>query len=140
MADAEDEPGEAVLLQQAELMGEERLARDLDQQLRNLFGDRAQALGQAAGEDGDGKIGRHRESGKAEKREGGKRRAMAEDLPTFCLAVDGGEDREQFARLAGELPGLGLPAQTAPATDFEPIIRFGRFFLGQSSLVNEIIL
>ena len=54
VADAEDDMGEAGGAEEAELMGEERLAGDLDEELGDFFRDRAEAGGHAAGEEGDG--------------------------------------------------------------------------------------
>ncbi len=67
VADAKDEAGQARLAQQPDLVREERLARDLDQQLRHPFRDRPQPGRQAAREDGHRQVGgfdrlRHRRS------------------------------------------------------------------------------
>jgi hypothetical protein len=57
VADAKDDARETVFFQQAELVRKERLARDLDEELRDFFGDRTQAGGEATGEDRDGERG-----------------------------------------------------------------------------------
>ena len=46
-------------LQQADLVREKRLPRDLHEELGNFFGDRPQPRGQTPGKDRYGKVGRH---------------------------------------------------------------------------------
>ena len=55
---AEHQAREAGFFQQADLMGEKRLPRDLEEKFGHFLGDRAEAFGQTAREDGDRKIGR----------------------------------------------------------------------------------
>jgi hypothetical protein len=63
IADAKHDAREAGLFQETKLVREKWLACDLDEELRDFFGDRAQARGEAAGKEGDGKIGgSHRRS------------------------------------------------------------------------------
>jgi hypothetical protein len=56
VADAEHDAGETRLLEQAQLVVEERLAGDLDEQLGDFLRDRPEPGGEAAGEDGDGEV------------------------------------------------------------------------------------
>ena len=69
IADAENNARKPIFLQEAELVRKERLPRHLNQKLRHLLGDRTKASSQAAGEEGDGQIGRR---GKVQKRKKGK--------------------------------------------------------------------
>jgi hypothetical protein len=57
MADAEHDMREAGLFEQAQLVGEERLARDLNEQLGDFIRNRPQPRGEATGEKGDGQSG-----------------------------------------------------------------------------------
>ncbi|WP_231962354.1 hypothetical protein [Opitutus sp. GAS368] len=56
MADTEHDMREAGLFEQAQLVGEERLARDLDEQLGDFLRDGPEPGGEAAREDGDGEV------------------------------------------------------------------------------------
>src|SRR5580700_7216702 len=53
MTDTQNGAANPAGMQQAELMGQERFAADLDQRLRNFLGDRPQSSGQPSGQDGD---------------------------------------------------------------------------------------
>jgi hypothetical protein len=57
ITDAKDNVGEAGFLEQADLVGEKRFARDLDEEFGDFFGNRAESGREASGEEGDGELG-----------------------------------------------------------------------------------
>jgi hypothetical protein len=68
MARAKHDPRESGFAEKTELMGEKRLAGDVDEQLGYLLGDRTQAGCEATGKKSHRKIGKHWKAGKGGRR------------------------------------------------------------------------
>jgi len=55
-------------------------------------------------------------------------------LAVFGLAVDGGENGEKFAGFGSKRYNLHRISDVGLPTNFQPVIRFGGFLLGNGSL------